>query len=77
VGGGAFICVTLPNGKRLVHPILQGERHPMGYARDAVAALVGQPEKADWRNCKMDSVEEETAAVDAFKARFAKFDPAA
>ena len=70
-------CDPSLSGTRLVHPILAGERHPMSYAREACAAVAGCEDRADWKNCKMDGVEAEEAAVEALKKRFAPFDPAA
>jgi len=72
--GAEFFCVTLPDGARLVHPISQGERFSMQFGREVCAALLGTPDKADWRNCTADEQGEEARAA-AFKALFETYDP--
>jgi hypothetical protein len=39
-----------------------------------MAELLGTPEKADWRNCTLDTAGEEARAA-SFKELFAPFDP--
>jgi len=75
VGSGPFLCVTLPDGNRLVHAIVSGERHPMSFGREVAADLLGQSSRADWNECKLPSQEAEEGAVNAFKKRFEAFDP--
>lgn len=69
VGQGEFCSVTLPDGTKLVHPV-RG-RFSMTFAREAAAALIGQPDRADWKNCRLDqggSGPTETSVVEQLKA---------
>lgn len=74
VGDGEYFRALLPDGSSLVHPIAHGERHPLSFGRDALASLAGAPERADWKACAV-PVAEERARAEAFKERFARFDP--
>lgn len=53
VGKGEFCAVTLPDGGRLVHAIPKGERHSMNFGREVLAGLLGEPERANWQECKL------------------------
>lgn len=64
--------LTLSCPHRLVC-FLQGQRHPLMFAREVVANLLGMPERADWKNCAL-SVEEETATANKFKELFKPYD---
>lgn len=75
--GGEYFCVRLPDGTRLVHAIPRGERHPMGFGREAMADVLGLPQAANWKECKLAGEKEETRAAEEFKAIFEAFDPAA
>lgn len=72
--GAEYLCITLPDGTRLVHPIGPGERLSMQFGREVCAKLLGTPDTADWRNCVADQPREEER-VTAFKALFTAHDP--
>lgn len=76
-GGGdaEFVAVTLPDSEALFHVLARGERVPMSLCRDAVAAALGAPQRADWRTCTLPDEAAEAAAAAAFAASFAPFDP--
>lgn len=74
VGDGEYFQALLPDGSRLVHPIAYGERHPLNFGREVLAALAGCPERADWKACAV-PVDEERARTERFKAEFKAFDP--
>lgn len=73
VQNNEYFIAFLPDGSKLVHPILYGERHPLNYGREVLAELVGAPQKSDWKACSMSS-EEEKKKVESFKKVFAPFD---
>jgi len=50
-----------------------GERHPLSFGRAVLANLVGKPERADWKNCKVRE-NQEIQMAEAFKAKFKKYD---
>jgi hypothetical protein len=83
VGGNPrreYFLALLPDGSGLVRPVAPGERVPMNLGRAALAELLGAPERAEWQACVLapgDGPDGEAAAVAAFKASFAAFDPAA
>lgn len=72
-GDGEYFCAILPDGSRLVHPIAYGERHPLSFGRDVLAELIGTPERADWKLCKV-SQEEELDNAEKFKSNFKPYD---
>ena len=72
--GVEYLCVTLPDGTRLVHPISPGERLSMQFGREVCATLLGTPATADWKTCVADQAGEE-ARVAAFKELFGPCDP--
>lgn len=73
VGDGEYFCAILPDGSRLVHPIQYGERHPLSFGREVLADLMGTPERADWKLCKV-STEEESENAGKFKSNFKSYD---
>ena len=73
VGDGEYFVAVLPDGSRLVHPIVFGERHPLVYGREVLAELAGVPERADWKECQCPPAEE-AARTERFKAAFKKYD---
>ena len=73
--GAEYFCVRLPDGTRLVHRMARGERHPMTFGRETIAAALGKPDRAAWKSCSMGSEEEETKVTNAFKEVFADYDP--
>jgi len=73
VGDGEYFCAILPDGSRLVHPIQYGERHPLSFGRDVLATLMGTPERADWKLCKV-SAQDETENAEKFKSNFKPYD---
>jgi hypothetical protein len=83
VGGNPrreYFLALLPDGSGLVRPVAPGERVPMNLGRAALAELLGCPERAEWQACVLapgDGPDGEAAAVAAFKASFAPFDPTA
>ena len=46
----------------------------MNLGREVLAALAGDPSRADWKACTQ-SDEERAKAAEAFKASFAPYDP--
>ena len=42
VANGEFFLIILPDGTRLVHPIMAGERHPLNFGRE-VCGLFNMP----------------------------------
>ena len=75
IGNQEYFVAYLPDGSRLVHPIVYGERHPLNYGREVLAALAEVPERADWKVCQSESVAEEEARTTAFRNVFKEYDP--
>lgn len=73
VGDNEFMRVNLPDGTKLVHVIKRGERFPINFGRDLAASVAGTPERGDWKQCQVDSKEEE-ARTGRFKAKFQAYD---
>lgn len=77
VGEGEFFAVTLPDGSKLVHPL--AGRFSMSFGREAAAALIGAPDRADWKNCRLDGGggggHTEESAVAQLKANIATSAP--
>ncbi|GLI67306.1 hypothetical protein VaNZ11_011492 [Volvox africanus] len=74
--GGAdteYFMALLPDGSRLVRPLMQGERWPMALGREVFADLAGVPERASWKQCSS-SHEEERQRVERFRQLFKAFD---
>ncbi|XP_077180286.1 CWF19-like protein 1 isoform X2 [Paroedura picta] len=68
-----YFYVELDTGEKLFHRI---ERHfPLQFGREVLAseAILGMPDRADWRSCQMGR-EEEGVAAQAFRQAFAPFD---
>lgn len=40
---GEFFLIILPDGTRLVHPIMPGERHPLNFGREVCSLLLPTP----------------------------------
>ncbi len=40
VADGEFFLIILPDGTRLVHPIMPGERHPLNFGREVCSPLL-------------------------------------
>ena len=57
----------------LLHKVPPRQRHPLNFCREAVATLLGMPERADWKDCAL-TVDEETQMAGAFKKIFAPYD---
>lgn len=51
----------------------RGERHSMNFGREVLAGLLGEPERANWQECKLEQAQEE-AHVAAFKELFKPFE---
>ncbi|GIL82924.1 hypothetical protein Vretimale_8428 [Volvox reticuliferus] len=74
--GGAdteYFMALLPDGSRLVRPLMRGERWPMALGREVLADLAGVPERASWKQCSS-SPEEERQRVEQFRQLFKPFD---
>ncbi|XP_063146677.1 CWF19-like protein 1 isoform X4 [Candoia aspera] len=71
--GTPYFYVELDNGEKLFHRI--GKNFPLQFGREVLAseAILGMPERADWRSCQTGR-EEETAAAQAFRQAFEPFD---
>ena len=37
MASGEFFLIILPDGTRMVHPILAGERHPLNFGREVMS----------------------------------------
>jgi len=70
LGHREYLAVTLPDGSVLLHQI--GKGHPMNFAREVIAHMVGRPDRAEWKKCGL-SPEETEAAVAKFTAMFSPF----
>eukprot|EP00316_Scyphosphaera_apsteinii_P000966 CAMPEP_0119317038 /NCGR_PEP_ID=MMETSP1333-20130426/41708_1 /TAXON_ID=418940 /ORGANISM="Scyphosphaera apsteinii, Strain RCC1455" /LENGTH=536 /DNA_ID=CAMNT_0007322853 /DNA_START=17 /DNA_END=1627 /DNA_ORIENTATION=+ len=77
-----FLYFELPSGEGLLHRHASNPRkHPLQFAREAVATVLGTPRKADWKICMPCPVpgatvaEQEQMMADELKAAFASFDP--
>ncbi|KAI8373000.1 CwfJ C-terminus 1-domain-containing protein-like protein [Radiomyces spectabilis] len=69
----AYFKIDLPNGRSLVHIIQPRERFNLQFGRLAIAKVLGQPEREDWKACAQ-SEEEERKDANDFKAVFKPFD---
>ncbi len=77
-----FLAYQIPDGaedQHLVHRVppqdASGKRHPMIFARAALAQAMGFPEKADWKKVA-ETKERETELIKALRKAFQPFDPA-
>eukprot|EP00743_Colponemidia_sp_Colp-15_P006571 GILK01007080.1.p1 GENE.GILK01007080.1~~GILK01007080.1.p1 ORF type:complete len:636 (-),score=121.89 GILK01007080.1:14-1921(-) len=59
--------------EKLLHRI-SGTRHPLQFGRDVAAHILGMPDRADWKACRISSDEEQKIAS-AFKKQFKPFQP--
>ncbi|KAL6749502.1 CwfJ C-terminus 1-domain-containing protein-like protein [Haematococcus lacustris] len=73
VGSAEYFYAWLPDGTRLVRPIMRGERWPMNLGREVLAELAGEAKRADWKACAV-SAEEEAARTERFKTGFKPYD---
>lgn len=65
----SYITIELPSGEVLLHAIGR-QRVPMEIGRELVAALIGKPERSEWKACvlsKPDEIKEVSAIKQAFK----------
>lgn len=74
-GKDPYLYIELAPDKRLLHRVNPDRRVPglFNFARASVAALLGQPHKADWKQCKLEP-QEELELVGKIKEDFAPFD---
>ena len=81
-----FFSAQLPSGETLLHRLSSGRsgrRHPLQFGREAVATLLGNPARADWKVCLPHPAPGEKASIqqlearmaEDFKAAFAAYDP--
>ncbi|KAG2490789.1 hypothetical protein HYH03_010711 [Edaphochlamys debaryana] len=75
VGGcdAEYFIAILPDGSRLVRPLMRGERWPMALGREVLADLAGAPERASWKACAL-KPEEEAARAERFKTLFGPYE---
>ncbi|ESQ42724.1 hypothetical protein EUTSA_v10013022mg [Eutrema salsugineum] len=66
--------VELPDGTVLSHTLEENEVFPAQFGREVLAGLLKIPDRADWRNCKINQ-EEEAKLAEEFKKQFQEFDP--
>ncbi|XP_070799316.1 CWF19-like protein 1 [Pituophis catenifer annectens] len=71
--GTPYFYVELDNGEKLFHRI--SKNFPLQFGREVLAseAILGMPERADWRSCQTGR-DEEIAAVQDFRQAFEPFD---
>lgn len=83
-GPEPFFAATLPSGETLLHlHRTNPRRHPLQFGREVVAALLGNPDRADWKKCmpqpapgeRASTVELEARGASEFKRCFAPFEP--
>jgi diadenosine tetraphosphate (Ap4A) HIT family hydrolase len=68
-----FLAFDLPDAlPALHHAVPPGRRHPMQFARSALAAALGCPDRADWKLCAQGR-ELETVLARQFRAGLARF----
>jgi hypothetical protein len=60
----------------MVHLLKNHIPFSIQFGRQALASLLGKPERLDWKVCML-TEEEDRADAQAFKAAFAPFNPAA
>ncbi|EAU88727.2 nuclear protein [Coprinopsis cinerea okayama7 len=75
-GRGSYFRVDLPNGKKMVHLLKDNVPFSIQFGRQVLVSLLEMPDRFDWKACML-SEEDDRADVQAFKAAFAPFDPAA
>lgn len=74
-GKSSLFYVELPGGTILLHLVDDKEKFPVQFGREVLAGLLNMPERADWRNCKLNK-DEELQMVESFKQGFSNYDPA-
>jgi diadenosine tetraphosphate (Ap4A) HIT family hydrolase len=80
-----YFLATMPDGSQLLHRMASNPRkHPLQFGREAVANLLGEPRRADWKACLQAPPPGDTSSTtkdleqrdaDEFKKGFASFDP--
>lgn len=70
----SIFYVELSDGTMLTHIVTENEKFPAQFGREVMAGLLNEPDRADWRNCKI-SKEKEIEQADSLKTRFKEFDP--
>ncbi|CAD7695123.1 unnamed protein product [Ostreobium quekettii] len=73
VGDEEYFAILLPDGSRMVQPLMRDQRLPLTFGREVLAKLLGKPQLADWRKCTM-SEEEEKVRAAKFREMFEKYD---
>ena len=74
VGNAEYVRFELPDMSMLVHVIKPAVRHQLSFCREAVAMVLGAPERADWKKCQLASPEDEAAAVAELKTALEPYD---
>ena len=75
-GRGEYFVALLPDGKCLAHLVGQGERHPVGFGREALGKALGKESRAHWRSLVEGEREgEEQSAAEKLRSLFASYDP--
>nr|XP_019708745.1 zinc finger CCCH domain-containing protein 59 isoform X2 [Elaeis guineensis] len=74
-GKSSIFYVELPEGTILSHLVDDKEKFPVQFGREVLAGLLSVPERADWKNCKLNK-DEEVQIVESFKKGFGDYDPA-
>ncbi|KAJ8521668.1 hypothetical protein ONZ45_g1663 [Pleurotus djamor] len=73
-GRGSYFKVELPDGSLMVHLIKDHVPFSVQFGRQVLTAVLGMPERLDWKVCAL-TQEEDTADATSFKTAFASFDP--
>ena len=73
IGCTEYVMFELSDGSALVHKVSPNIRHNLRFCREAVAQILGTPNKADWKNCTL-SKSDESTAVETLKTLFEKYD---
>ncbi|KXN86945.1 Zinc finger CCCH domain-containing protein 59, partial [Leucoagaricus sp. SymC.cos] len=73
-GRGSYFKVELPDGRKMVHLIRDHAPFNLQFGRQVLVALLGVPDRMDWKACML-SEDEDRADAQAFKTAFAPFDP--
>jgi diadenosine tetraphosphate (Ap4A) HIT family hydrolase len=72
-GPEPFFAATLPSGEILLHRMRRNpRRHPLQFGREVVAAMLGNPRRADWKNCLPQPAPGERASTQELEARGAE-----
>ena len=73
-GDRGYFRVELPDGRRMVHWLKDGVPFPIQFGRQVLVALLGMPERFDWKEC-VQSDDEDREDAQRFKEAFKAFDP--